>query len=139
MELPKQIRDAIVAHARFAHPDEACGLLAADKSGKLRMVYCLTNSDASPDRFTIDPAEHYGALCNAEANGWELAGAYHSHPATEASPSAADVALALEPNWVYLIAGLKDPDRPEVRGFWIRARSVVEEPLEVGGGSCDCF
>ena len=35
MRLPDQIRDAMVAHARFCYPEEACGLLAFDDDGRL--------------------------------------------------------------------------------------------------------
>ena len=49
MDLPAEIRRAVVAHASFCLPDEACGLLAADDSGRLRLAYCLRNVTPSPD------------------------------------------------------------------------------------------
>jgi proteasome lid subunit RPN8/RPN11 len=125
----------MIAHARFADPEEACGLLAADAGGRLRMAYCLTNLDASPTAYTIDPSEHIKALYHADGLGWHLAGVFHSHPAGAAVPSPTDVARALEPDWLYLIIGLRDPGRPEVRAFWIRDGVVVEEALEPAGAA----
>ncbi|MFZ0493277.1 MAG: M67 family metallopeptidase, partial [Acidimicrobiia bacterium] len=105
MQVPGQIYDAILNHAEACAPEEACGLLAADAVGALRMVYCLTNVQHSTAAYTIDPEEHFKAMRHAEANGWHLAGAFHSHPDAEPYPSATDRALATEPDWVYMIAG----------------------------------
>lgn len=127
MQLPTQICDAMVAHARFVHPEEACGLLAADASGRLRMVYCLTNRDRSPRRFTVDPTEHFHAMRHAERNGWELAGSFHSHPASRPYPSPTDVAGALDPEWLYVIVGMETPQHPEIRAFRISNGRVTEE------------
>lgn len=129
MEIPAQIREALVAHALFMYPLEACGLLAADHAGRLRMVYCLTNADHSESAYTIEPVEHFGALRHAEAQGWDLAGAFHSHPHSDAYPSATDRRLAAEPDWVYLIVGLADFERPVVRGFRLTGGRVREVPL----------
>ena len=74
MEMPAEIRRAMVAHAKFCVPDEACGLLAADSSGRLCMAYCLSNAAPSPAAFTLDPGEHFRALRHAESGGWHLAG-----------------------------------------------------------------
>ena len=132
ISLPPQIRDAIVAHARFCAPNEACGLLAADEQGCLRMAYCLTNVDFSPRRFTVDPTEHYNAMRHAERHGWSIVGSFHSHPAALAVPSATDVARALDPEWWYLVAGpLPEPD---VRAYRIVDGSVTEVPIDVRDG-----
>ena len=118
--LPGEMVSAMIAHARFCAPEESCGLLAADRDGRWRMVYCLTNRESSPYRFTVDPNEHYRAMRHAERNGWEIAGVFHSHPKSAPLPSAADIAGALDPDWLYVIVGLQRPDVPEVRSFRIR-------------------
>lgn len=120
----------MIAHARACAPLECCGLLAADGDGALVMAYCLENADASPVAYTVAPADHFGALRHAERMGWELAGAFHSHPRSAAYPSPTDVARAPEPDWLYVVIGLVDAERPEVKGFWIRDGEVVEEPLD---------
>jgi proteasome lid subunit RPN8/RPN11 len=128
MEMPAEIQEAIVAHAAFCLPDEACGLLAAGDDGRLRMAYCLSNATPSPSAYTIDPAEHFRCLRHAEAQGWHLAGVFHSHPGGEAYPSPSDVEQALEPDWLYVVVG--PAAEPGVRAFWIRGGTVAEEPLE---------
>jgi proteasome lid subunit RPN8/RPN11 len=117
---------AMVAQARFVAPEEGCGLVAFDPGGMPRFVYCLTNIDRSPHRFTVDPAEHYGAIRHAEGFGWEIAGAFHSHPNSEAVPSRTDIAAAGGPTWVHFIVGLQSADRPEVRAFSVRDGYVEE-------------
>lgn len=134
MEVPAEIRRAMVAHAHFCHPEEACGLLAADRQGRLRMVYCLTNADHSPVTYALEPEEHFRALRHAEARDWHLAGVFHSHTGSPAYPSPTDVARALEPDWLYVLVGLKDSRSPVVRGFWIRDGRVAEEKLTVEPG-----
>ncbi|MEX1208528.1 MAG: M67 family metallopeptidase [Acidimicrobiia bacterium] len=131
MLLSEAIRAEIVLHARAGHPNEACGLLAVDGDGRVRRAYCLDNVDRSPFSFTVDPDQHFASLIDAESNGWSLGGSFHSHPRTGAVPSQTDISRALEPDWVYLIVGLADPEIPELRGWWIRAGMAVEEPIEV--------
>ena len=125
-DLPRQIADAMVAHARFVYPEEACGLLAVDDAGRLRMAYCLTNVERSRFRFTVDPNEHYRALRHAERNGWDIGGVFHSHPDSAAYPSRTDVDGALDPSWIHVIVGFVDADVPEISAFSIRSGEVTE-------------
>ncbi len=129
--VPEQIHEAMVAHARFCFPEEACGLIAADTDGRLRMAYCLTNVDHSPTTYTIDPNEHFRALRHAERLGWRLAAVFHSHTHSAAYPSPTDRAQALEPEWIYLIVSLADLKNAEVRGYLIRNQQVSQVPLTV--------
>ena len=123
--IPPQIHHAMIEHARFCYPEEACGLVAMDEAGKLRMVYATTNVDRSRVRFTVAPREHYGAIKHAERQGWTVAGSFHSHPESAAFPSGRDIAGALDPEWLYFIVGLGD-EMPDVRAFRIRDYQVVE-------------
>ncbi len=129
LQVPVQIRAAMVAHARFCFPEEACGLVAIDDSGSLRMAYATTNVDRSRVKFTVSPREHYGAIKHAERNGWSIAGSFHSHPESSAFPSGRDIEAALDPDWVYFIVGLGN-GLPELRGFRIRDFRVAEIALQ---------
>jgi len=102
--LPDQIRWAILAHAENCAPNECCGLVAVDDLGRLRFAYPLSNADPSPISYTIDPDEHFRAMRHAESMGWEIGGVFHSHPGGTAMPSMIDVQMALEPDWLYLVA-----------------------------------
>ncbi len=129
VEVPVEIIDAMVAHSQFTYPEEACGLVAADESGLLRMVYCLTNSERSQVIYTVDPTEHFRALQHAESQGWALVGAFHSHPQSPPFPSATDLRLAVDPDWLHFIVGLQAD--PLVRGFYLRDGVISEVALRV--------
>ena len=129
IEVPSEICEAIVAHARFCAPHEACGLLAVDREGAIRMAYALTNVDASPRRYTVAPYEHLMALRHAERNGWTIGGVFHSHPAAVPYPSRRDVAWALDPEWIHLIAG--PVGAPTLRAFRIAGGAVDELAIRV--------
>lgn len=129
MIVADQIRQAMIAHAYNCHPEEACGLLAGDESGRLRMAYPLTNVLRSSTNYTIEPREHFRAIKHAEGRGWDIVGVFHSHPHTEAYPSPTDIRLAPDPDWLYVLVGLEDFRLPAVRGFRIRDGVVAETPL----------
>jgi proteasome lid subunit RPN8/RPN11 len=130
IRIPGQAAEAILVHAHNCLPNEACGLLAFDSAGRLRMVYPLTNSDPSPVGYTIDPVEHFRALQHAERQGWELAGAFHSHVNGPAVPSSIDIAQAVEPEWLWLVAG-PVVGAFELRGYRIVRGEVTEEEVVV--------
>lgn len=129
MRLPAEVAEQIVAHCQAALPNEGCGLLAGDPSGVQR-VYCLENVEASPVSYTIDPQGHFRALQDAEQNGWELLGAFHSHVNAPAYPSPTDVADAAEPDWLWVVMGPMR-ESPELRAYRIRDGEIAEEELTV--------
>ena len=129
VDVPAQIHEAMLMHSRFVYPQEACGLLAADQDGRLRMAYCLTNSEHSESSYTIDPTEHFRALQHAESQGWGLVGAFHSHPHSEAFPSRTDLRLAAEPDWIYFIIGLNGPGT--VRAFLLDGGTISEVAVQI--------
>ena len=129
IRVPEPIHRTMIAHARDCYPEEACGLLAGDPDGRLTKAYPLTNVAHSPVSYVIDPTEHFGALRHAESNGWELVGVFHSHTHSPAYPSPTDVALAVEPDWLYVLVGMERIDTLSVRGFRIRDRQIAETTL----------
>ena len=118
--LPPEAAKAIRAHEAYFLPNECCGLLAGE-TGVVRFVYPLTNANPSPNSFTIDPREHFHSWRHASSNGWDLIGAYHSHPNGHGYPSKTDLALANEPEWIYLIVA-----GGEISG-WVIAARIAEE------------
>ncbi len=124
LEIPKQGWEAILAHAEFCAPMECCGLLAGPSPAVVSFVYPLTNADLSPVAYTIEPYEHYRAWKHAEANGWNLIGAFHSHPNGPPVPSPTDLRLAMEPDWTYLIVS-----GGQIRGFSMSTSSIAEVGL----------
>jgi proteasome lid subunit RPN8/RPN11 len=132
--------DAILAHLRGALPNEGVGLLATDRdSGRRRATRFFpgTNVDASPSRFTMDPAEVIETFQAMRESGWALGAIVHSHPATEPAPSATDAREAYYPDALLLIVSFAGPD-PAARVWKCvtatggRAATFAESALEIG-------
>jgi proteasome lid subunit RPN8/RPN11 len=129
LQMSQETVDAIIAHARAEAPIEACGYLAEQESVVVRH-YPLTNRDASPEHFSLSPEEQFAAVRSMRAAGLRLRAIYHSHPASEARPSAEDIKLAYDPDISYVIVSLKDGNAA-VRSFRIRAALVEQEDVEI--------
>jgi proteasome lid subunit RPN8/RPN11 len=99
----------MVAHARSEAPIEACGLLAG-ADGAITKVYQMVNVDPGPDRFTLDPGEHFTVWQDASANGLSIMGSFHSHPSGPPIPSPADTSGGTDPEWVNIIIGVDNGD-----------------------------
>ncbi len=123
--VPDEIQEAMTGHAAWAHPHEACGLLAGSQDA-IAMVFCLSNRDASPIRYTIDPREHYGAMRHAESRGWEIVGAWHSHPNGDAVLSKTDLELSPGGDWITVVVGGGLLSAPPIRAYRTDGPSVSE-------------
>ncbi len=131
LQLPAGMVDAIVAHARRDHPDEACGVVAG-RDGTPTRVFEMANAERSPTFYRFDSQEQlqvWRAMDDADEVPLVI---YHSHTATEAYPSRTDVSLAPEPEAHYLLVSTREPQAHELRSYRIRDGVVTEEPLEVG-------
>jgi proteasome lid subunit RPN8/RPN11 len=79
----------------------------------------------------MDPTAQVQAMLEIEAAGWDVCGIFHSHPSGPPVPSATDVAQALYPEAVYVIASPDSAQGWALRGFLIEAGTVREVALEV--------
>jgi proteasome lid subunit RPN8/RPN11 len=125
---------ALIEHARRNLPNEACGLIAGrDDNGDrvIEKIYLLTNTDMSPEHFSIDPREHLASVKDMRALGLTPLGNWHSHPSTPSRPSAEDIKLARDSNASYLILSLAE-DTPVLRGFHIEGGAVEVEEISLG-------
>jgi len=124
--------EAMVAHARRDHPDEACGLLAGPEgSDRPERHVAMVNAERSPTFYRFDPTEQLRVWRDLEAAGEAPVVVYHSHTATEAYPSRSDVAYAGEPDAHYVLISTRDPAEHELRSFRIVDGVVTEEPVSV--------
>ncbi len=124
--------EAMVAHARADHPDEACGLLAGPEgSGRPERHIPMLNAERSPTFYRFDSGEQLAVWRDLEAAGEEPVVIYHSHTATEAYPSRTDIAYAAEPEAHYVLISTRDPVAHELRSFRIVDAEVTEEPVRV--------
>lgn len=102
--LPDDLRLEIIEHCRGELPNEGCGLVAV-RDGVVVRVYPTGNVDRSPVSYTVPPEEYLAAIMDAEQNGWDIGGVFHSHPKGPAQMSATDLDRALEPGWTYFVVG----------------------------------
>lgn len=131
IRLTREQLHALIAHARDAAPNEACGIIGGKENRALK-IYPLKNTHVTPRvNFYADPFELLAAFRDIEANGWEHIAIYHSHPASDAFLSATDLAQAYYPDVAYIIISLAHPEQPVVRAFRIVAGQATEIPVEV--------
>jgi proteasome lid subunit RPN8/RPN11 len=130
LTLDRATYDAIVAHARTDHPDEACGLVAL-RDGRPTRVIPMTNVERSPTFYVMDSGELFRAFKRMRDNGEddEEFVIYHSHTATEAYPSRTDVSIAAYPGAHYVLVSTRDPDEVELRSYRIVDGVVTEEEV----------
>ena len=124
--------DAMVAHARADHPDEACGVIAGpDGADRPERHIAMTNAERSPTFYRFDSTEQLRVWREMGDNDEVPVVIYHSHTATEAYPSRTDVSYAAEPGAHYVLVSTRDPDRHEMRSYRIVDGVVTEEPVTV--------
>lgn len=124
--------DAMIAHARADHPDEACGVLAGPEgSDRPERHVAMINAERSPTFYRFDAQEQLKVWRAMENEGDAPIVIYHSHTATEAYPSRTDVSLAAEPDAHYVLVSTRDPGDDEVRSYRIIDGVVTEEPVNI--------
>lgn len=130
LRLTREIFDAMIVHARAQLPLEACGYLAANQGGVIERLYPLKNADASEEHYSLSPEEQFNAVRDMRTRGLRLAAAFHSHPRSQARPSAEDIRLAFDPEISYAILSLAGRV-PVLKAFRIRDGLVEEDPVEI--------
>jgi len=95
-------------------------------------VHRARNKLASPLRYKLHPNDLYEILDGINEERLELSAIYHSHTRSAPEPSETDINLALYPDPLYVIVGLKD-DEPDVRAWIIRDGQVSQGELQVEG------
>ncbi|WP_024802529.1 Mov34/MPN/PAD-1 family protein [Nocardia sp. BMG51109] len=124
--------DAMVAHARTDHPDEACGIIAGPEgSDRPERYVAMINAERSPTFYRFDSGEQLRVWREMDDRDEEPVVVYHSHTATEAYPSRTDISYASEPNAHYVLVSTRDPERHELRSYRIVDGVVTEEPVRI--------
>lgn len=109
-------------------PLEACGLLAG-KNDRVEKVILTQNRAQSSTRFLMDPYEQLQAFTWIDANGLDLLGIFHSHPAGPDTASVTDIAESAY-EVIHLIWS-RNQNGWQARGFWIENGSAKEVVLEI--------
>ena len=134
MSISQEIADAIVAHAKRDHPDEACGVVAgAEGSDTPSRHVEMINAAGSPTFYEFDSTELLDLYKEMWDRDEEPVVIYHSHTATEAYPSRTDIGLANEPGAHYVLVSTREHGNSEgpveFRSYRIIDGEVTEEPV----------
>jgi len=134
LSIDSEVVEAIIAHARRDHPDEACGVVAGPTGSDrpLRLVP-MVNAERSPTFYRFDSLEQLAVWREMDQRDEEPIVIYHSHTATEAYPSRTDIAYAAEPAAHYVVISTREADTVEIRSFRIVDGEVTEEEVQVTG------
>ncbi|GCE12210.1 Mov34/MPN/PAD-1 family protein [Tengunoibacter tsumagoiensis] len=132
LRIPAAIYEQMVAHVVAGYPNEACGALGSQ--GDLVVKdYPTDNAAEEPDDFSIISEADIVRIYNDidEYDGDMIY--YHSHPQSEAYPSARDIDWAKRSGYLYVIFSLQyHPKPPYARLFKIdSAGSVTEGSIEI--------
>lgn len=137
LAIDERIREAIVAHAKRDHPDEACGVVAgpAGSDHPERFVPMRNAADSRPTLYEFSSADLFALYREMDERGEEPVVVYHSHTGSPAYPSSTDRRLAAEPNAHYVLVSTRehgnDPGPVELRSFRIVDGDVTEEDVRV--------
>ena len=135
----------IAGEAESAYPDECCGLLVGRRIKRDIVVaravpspnLALDESGAPRrrDRFEVDPEIRLRVMRECEGGEESIVGHYHSHPDHPPEPSAHDLAMALEPELVWLIVGVEKGRAGAVTAHELKegTQAFREVPLRILG------
>lgn len=128
---PTQAQQLVMV-AQAAHPQEACGLLAADAQGRIVEISPIDNIAAQPNTtYHMEPQQQARTMLRYHQEGWQLAGIYHSHPTSAPIPSPTDIQQAAYPHAAYLIISLQDPQKPSLAAWQIQHGTVNPLALHI--------
>jgi [CysO sulfur-carrier protein]-S-L-cysteine hydrolase len=136
LRIDRETHDAIVAHAKKDHPDEACGVVAGPEgSDRPERFVPMVNAAGSPTFYEFDPTDLLKLYREMDDRDEEPVVIYHSHTATEAYPSRTDIGLAQEPNAHYVLVSTREHGNSEgaveFRSYRIVDAEVTEEEVHV--------
>lgn len=127
INLPKNVYEEIMDHAREAYPHECCGFLVGKAMGDKRVWQVERgtnlNTERANDRYVIDPKEFNLVDKVARTQGLDILGFYHSHPDHPDRPSEFDREEG-QPGYSYIIISVKKGDTVSAKSW------IFEKPDE---------
>ena len=88
------LRENLVQHANKQYPYEACATLLGntnEETWETTEIFLTKNTDKSEINFTVSNEQLLEGYTEAEENGLDVVGTFHSHPKSEPSPSNTDI------------------------------------------------
>ncbi|MGA2959506.1 MAG: M67 family metallopeptidase [Thermodesulfobacteriota bacterium] len=130
LEIPEDLLNRLIEHARQEYPLESCGILAG-KNGKITKFYSMENTQKSSSCYLMEPEEQLRVFREIEEEGLELSAIYHSHPHSPAFPSQRDVDSAFYPDSLILIISLMENKVPQIGAFQIEKGEILKKAVKV--------
>ena len=136
LSISQDLVDALVAHARADHPDEACGVIAGAAGSDVPTRHIpMINAARSTTFYEFESSDLLKLYRELDVNDEDPVVIYHSHTATEAYPSRTDISYASEPFAHYVLISTRDTgndDGPyDFRSFRIVDGVVTEEEVVI--------
>lgn len=136
LTIDQATHDAIIAHARRDHPDEACGVVAGLEGTDLPTRFIpMLNAAMSPTYYEFDSGDLLKLYLEMDERGEVPVVIYHSHTATEPYPSRTDIDRAQEPFAHYVLVSTRDGAHEsgpvDFRSYRIIDGEVTEEEVSV--------
>ncbi|GER86170.1 hypothetical protein KDW_03320 [Dictyobacter vulcani] len=127
IHVPSTIYQEMVEHVSAGYPDETCGALGS-LAERVVKNYPTANVAEHPDDFSIISESDMVRIYNdIDTYDGDLI-YYHSHPITEAYPSARDIEYAKRSGYLYIIFSHRHhPQPPYARVFKIDIQGEVTE------------
>ncbi|OGB88108.1 hypothetical protein A3H38_03550 [candidate division WOR-1 bacterium RIFCSPLOWO2_02_FULL_46_20] len=126
----EKLKFELIEQVRQEESKEACGILAG-RRGQVEKVYQIKNASDSPEScYFMEPREQLKVMKELRAQSLEMVGIYHSHPKSEAYPSARDVELAFYSALSYVIIYLPPHGKIQFRSFRIVEGKIAEEEIK---------
>jgi len=119
MKIASGALDEIRAHGAEGYPHEICGIMLGPRGdGRVSEVRRARNIivERARDRYEIDPRDHIRIQREADADGLDIVGYYHSHPDHPAQASRFDTERAWA-GYVYLIVSIENGKPVDANGF----------------------
>jgi len=128
-------RSTMVEHCKSVYPNEGCGILVGEREGENWFVHRSVpvpnrNEGRSRDRFEISPKDYLRVEKEANCEGLEIVGFFHSHPDVPPFPSLTDAQFAWE-GFVNIIVGVFNGQKVRVRAHIYDGRNFNELPVYV--------
>ena len=126
---PRQLANKILAHAQQNPETEICGLISA-QNNQAKHYYPVPNISANATTlFKMDEQAQIAAMKKMRERGEELLAIVHSHPHSDAIPSALDEQEHQYPDVFYLIVSLNTTGVLDLRAF--KQINQKFEPIEL--------
>ena len=134
LRIPRDLHEAMLAHALAESPNECCGLLAGAVIADVGLVsrhLPLVNIAPTPQvEYLSEPRSMFVAEKAMRAERIERLAVYHSHPASDPIPSRKDRERNFGGAALNLIISLKQR-QPVVRAWWLVNSDAFEGECEI--------